>query len=63
MKVREIEKLMRAAGWYEVSQKGGHKHFKHDVYTGKITVSQHRGDVPIGTAEAILKQAKIKESK
>jgi len=63
MTAKEIERLMRAAGWYEVSQKGSHKHFKHDVYAGKITVPQHGGDVPIGTAKAILKQANIKEGK
>jgi len=63
MKVREIEKLLKKAGWYVVTQKGSHRHYEHDVHSGKVTVSQHSSDIPIGTAKAILKQAKIEVKK
>ena len=60
MKVREIERLLKEAGWYEVSQVGSHKQFKHAAKPGKITVPQHKGDLNIKTANAILKQAGFK---
>jgi len=61
MTIREIEKLMKNAGWYAISQNGSHKHFKHDTHKNKVTVPQHKGDLKKATAHSILKQAKIKE--
>ena len=60
MTVREIEKLMTKAGWYEVRTKGGHKHFGHKNCNYVITVPQHKGDIPKGTANGILKDAGLK---
>ena len=53
----ELEKMIVANGWYHVATKGSHKHFKHPVKPGKITIPQHRGDLDIKTARSILKQA------
>ena len=53
----ELEKMIVAKGWYHVATKGSHKHFKHPVKPGKITIPQHRGDLDIKTARSILKQA------
>ena len=61
MTVREIEKLLKEAGWYSVAQRGSHKQFKHDIYPNKVTVPQHKGDLNIDTAKSIIKQAKLKE--
>ena len=60
MTAKEIEKILKADGWYFVAAKGSHHQSKHAVKTGKITVPNHKGDIPIGTAKAILKQAELK---
>ena len=60
MTVREIEKTLKQAGWFEKRAKGGHKHFGHADYGHIITVPQHKGDLKNNTADAILKQAGLK---
>ena len=60
MTVREIEKLLSQDGWYAVTQVGSHKQFKHPSKPGKVTVPIHKGDISKGTANAILKQARLK---
>ncbi|MBR3533330.1 MAG: type II toxin-antitoxin system HicA family toxin [Clostridiales bacterium] len=62
MKAKELEKLLLADGWFEVGQVGSHKHFKHPFKPGKITIPIHKGDLKIKTANAILKQAGIKNN-
>ena len=63
MTVREIEKLLRKADWYEVRTKGGHKHFGHDDYAYVVTVPQHKGDLKTKTAKSILEEAGIRGGK
>ena len=55
MTVREIEKLLLADGWVHKNTKGSHKQFVHPQKPGKITVPQHKGDLDIKTARAILR--------
>ena len=59
MSSEEIIKLLKAAGWRKVHQKGSHTQFKHTLIPGKITVPHPKKDLPLGTAKAILKQAGI----
>lgn len=59
MTVRELERILRSYGWYEVGQVGSHKHYKHNKISGKITVPIHKGDLKIKTCLSILKQAGI----
>lgn len=58
MKVREITKLLLEDGWY-LDKKGGTSHFqyKHPTKKGKVTISQHSGDIPMGTIKSIMRQA------
>ena len=60
MTVREIESILKKAGWSEVRTKGGHKHFRHVDYHYVVTVPQHKGDLKIKTANSILKAAGLK---
>lgn len=60
MIVRDVIKLLKGDGWYEVNQKGSHLQFKHPSKPGKVTVPVHGGDIPIGTLNSILKQAGLK---
>ena len=60
--VREIMKRLAADGWYVVPgrTKGSHIQMKHPTKPGKVTVSNHSGDIPLGTLNSILNQAGLK---
>lgn len=60
MTVNEILKRLKADGWYVVGQVGSHLQLKHDEKKGKVTVSNHKGDIAKGTLNSILKQAGLK---
>jgi predicted RNA binding protein YcfA (HicA-like mRNA interferase family) len=60
MTVREILQMLYNDGWFEVSQNGSHKQFKHSTKQGKVTVPVHNGDLSKGTLNSILKQAQLK---
>ena len=59
MKVREILKLIKNDGWYEVGQSGSHRQFKHPTKPGKVTIAVHTlsDDLTPGVEKSILKQA------
>lgn len=61
MTFKEIEKRLLADGWYFVGAKGSHFQYKHQTKQGKITVPNHKGDIPIRTAKSILKAAGLNE--
>ena len=60
-KVKEIIAYIESNGWYLVRQKGSHRHFKHPIKSGVVTVPGALGDdLPPGTANSILRQAGLK---
>ena len=61
MKVRDVVKQITDDGWYLVRTRGSHRHYKHPLKAGLVTVAGHPGvDVPSGTLNSILKQAGLK---
>lgn len=60
MKYREIIKLLKKNGWVICDIRGSHFQLKHKCHKGKVTVPFHSGDIPKGTLNSILKQAKLK---
>jgi predicted RNA binding protein YcfA (HicA-like mRNA interferase family) len=62
MKVRDIIALLKQDGWYQVSQRGSHRQFKHPTKPGWVTVPDHGSnkDLAKGTESSILKQAGLK---
>ncbi len=61
MKVREVLKLLKEDGWYQVPARGGHRQFKNAAKPGRVTVSGKLShDIPSGTLNSILKQAGLK---
>jgi len=62
MKVREILKLIKNDGWYEVEKVGSHRQFKHPNKKGKVTVPDHGSNQDLGplVENSILKQAGLK---
>lgn len=61
MTVREILKILKANGWYEIETRGSHIQLVHPQKKGKVTVPGHSGDIAKGTLNSILKQADLKE--
>ena len=57
---RDVIRLLRGDGWYEVGQVGSHKQFKHAIKKGRVTVPHPKRDIPLGTLRSIEKQAGIK---
>lgn len=60
MTSRDLLRILKNDGWYEKDQKGSHLQMIHHTKKGKVTVPIHSGDIPIGTMNAILKQAGLK---
>lgn len=60
MSIREIIQLLKSDGWEMKSQEGSHIQFIHPTKPGKVTLPNHKGDVPKGTLNSILKQAGLK---
>ena len=60
MKFKELEKILKDAGWFLHSTRGSHFYYVNLHKTNKVTVPNHKGDIPIGTVNAILKQAGLK---
>jgi predicted RNA binding protein YcfA (HicA-like mRNA interferase family) len=58
MKVREVVRLLERDGWYQVTQRGSHRQFRHPTKTGRVTVAGNPNrDVAPGTLGSILRQA------
>ncbi len=61
MKVRDLIKMLEKDGWRFVYTSGSHRHFKHPIKLGKVTVPGHPGDdIHPKTLQSILKQAGMK---
>lgn len=62
MKVREMLRLLKDDGWDQVRQRGSHRHFRHDLKPGTVTVPGKPSDTLHPKTEAsILRQAGLKE--
>ena len=62
-KVKELQKIIEADGWYFVNQDGSHSQYKHSTKKGKVTIPIHNIDINKKTANSILKQAGLKKEK
>ncbi len=56
---KEVIKILKEDGWYEVACDGDHHQFKHPLKKGRVTVTHPRKDIPVGTLKNIFKQAGI----
>jgi predicted RNA binding protein YcfA (HicA-like mRNA interferase family) len=60
MNSKDLIKILIKDGWFEVSQAGSHKQFKHNKKLGRVTVPHPKRDIPKGTLNSVLKQAGLK---
>lgn len=59
MTKRELEKLLKEAGW-EIISGTRHDMAVKDGSSTKIPIPRHKGDIPKGTANNILKAAGLR---
>ena len=57
---REVIKMLKEDGWYEVACSGSHHQFKHPTKKGRTTVKHPDRDIPIKTLESIERQSGLK---
>ena len=57
--LREIIKILKADGWYEIRCVGDHHQYKHPIKKGTVTIPHPKKDFPIKTVKSIFKQAGI----
>ena len=60
MRFRDIERIILSDGWFLVNVSGSHHQYKHHDKPGKVTLPNHRGDIPPRVINSILKQAGLK---
>jgi len=60
MNSREVIRMLKDDGWFEVAQSGSHKQFKHPLKPGRVTVVYPKRDIPEGTLRSIEKQSGLK---
>ncbi len=53
---REVIRIIKKDGWYQVRQKGSHVHFQHPHKPGTATVPHPKKDLSRGTVKAIEAQ-------
>ena len=56
---RDVIKILKADGWYEIACDGAHHQFKHKWKKGKVTITHPKKHIPIGTLKSIAKQAGV----
>jgi len=62
LKVRDLIRQLENDGWRLARTRGSHRQFRHASKPGTVTVAGQPGiDVPVGTLNAILKQAGLKK--
>jgi predicted RNA binding protein YcfA (HicA-like mRNA interferase family) len=59
MRSREVLKLLRADGWFEVGQDGSHLQLKHPIKSGRTTLPHPKDHIPIGTLKNIERQSGV----
>jgi predicted RNA binding protein YcfA (HicA-like mRNA interferase family) len=61
VKVKEAIAMIESDGWEWVRTTGSHRHYKHPIKKGLVTVpGKLSDDLPIGTLTSILKQSGLK---
>lgn len=59
---KDLIKIIEKDGWYQVTQRGSHRQYKHPTKKGRVTIAAHKlsDDVNLKTENSILKQAGLK---
>ena len=61
MKFRELEKIILNDGWIYRQTVGSHFQYTHPIKKGKVTIPNHKGDIPKLVEKSIFKQEQLKK--
>ena len=61
MKFRELEKIILNDGWIYKQTVGSHFQYIHPIKKGKVTIPNHKGDIPKPVEKSIFKQAQLEK--
>lgn len=56
----EMEQIVLKDGWVFEAQKGSHRHYKHPIKSGEVTIPFHAKELTKFVEGSILKQAGLK---
>lgn len=56
---REVIRILKDDGWYEINCECDHHQFKHPAKPGKVTVTHPVKDIPRRTLDSIARQAGV----
>lgn len=56
---RDVIRILKDDGWYEVNCEGDHHQFRHPTKKGRVTVTHPRKDIPRKTLMSISKQSGV----
>ena len=54
---REVIRILKDDGWYEVAVVGSHHQFKHPTQPGRVTVKHPTKSIPPKTVRSIERQS------
>lgn len=54
---REVIKMLKDDGWYEVNVVGSHHQYKHPFKKGRVTIKHPDKDIPLKTLKSIEAQS------
>lgn len=60
MTFNNLERIIKSDGWVYEYARGSHCYYSHPTKKGKVTIPKHKGDIPKGTVNSILKHAGLK---
>ena len=58
---KDLIKIVEEDEWYLVKVNGSHHKFKHATKKGIVVIPHPKKEVPVGTANNILRQAGLKQ--
>ena len=56
---REVLKILKEDGWYEICCDVDHHQFKHPTKKGRVTLTHPKKDIPAGTLKSIARQSGV----
>lgn len=56
---REVIKILKEDGWYEVHCVGDNHQYKHPTKKGRVTIVHPKKDIPLDTWKSIFIQVQI----
>lgn len=60
---KEMERIIMADGWRQDPQNGSHRHYKHPIKKGKVTIPFHSKELSRKLEHRIYAQAELNKNR